>query len=101
MTALDFGAYACQKGTYTGVGSGNDSQIEVQVTVAGGKVSKVDIVKQGETEMIFAAVASNLPAAVVEANGVKGVKGVEAITGATNSSKGFPEAVGKALEQAK
>ena len=98
MAALSTGAYAYKDGTYTGVGSGNASQIEVQVTVAGGKVSKVDIVKQGETEMIFAAVASNLPAAVVEANGVKGV---EAITGATNSSKGFLEAVGKALEQAK
>lgn len=98
MAALSTGAYAYKDGTYTGVGNGNASQIEVKVTVANGKVSKVDVVKQGETEMIFAAVESTLPAAVVAANGTKGV---EAVTGASNSSKGFLEAVGKALEQAK
>ncbi len=95
--ALSTGAYAYKDGTYTGVGNGNASQIEVKVTVANGKVSKVDVVKQGETPMIFAAVEGALPEAVVAANGTKGV---EAITGASNSSKGFLEAVNKALEQA-
>lgn len=96
--ALSTGAYAYKDGTYTGVGTGNASQIEVKVTVANGKVSKVDIVKQGETPMIFAAVEGALPGAVVAANGTQGV---EAVTGASNSSKGFLEAVSKALEQAK
>lgn len=97
VAALSTGAYAYKDGTYTGVGNGNASQIEVKVTVANGKVSKVDVVKQGETPMIFAAVEGALPEAVVAANGTKGV---EAITGASNSSKGFLEAVNKALEQA-
>lgn len=98
MAALSTGAYAYKDGTYTGVGTGNASQIEVQVTVAKGKVADVKVLQQGETDMIFAAVESNLPSAVVQANGVKGV---EVVTGASNSSKGFLEAVGKALEKAK
>lgn len=77
--ALSTGAYAYKDGTYTGVGNG--------------KVSKVDVVKQGETPMIFAAVEGALPEAVVAANGTKGV---EAVTGASNSSKGFLETVNKA-----
>ena len=48
--------------------------------------------------MIFAAVESNLPAAVVKANGLKGV---DTLSGATNSSKGFLEAVRNALAKAK
>ena len=51
-----------------------------------------------ETDMIFAAVESNLPAAVVKANGLKGV---DTLSGATNSSKGFLEAVRNALAKAK
>lgn len=98
MAALSSGAYAYKDGTYTGVGNGNASQIEVQVTVAKGKVSAVKVLKQAETEMIFAAVESSLPEAVIAANGVKGV---DAVSGASNSSKGFLEAVGKALEKAK
>ena len=96
MAAVSSGAYAYKDGVYTG--NGNASQIEVQVTVAKGRVAKVDVLKQGETDMIFAAVESNLPAAVVKANGLKGV---DTLSGATNSSKGFLEAVRNALAKAK
>lgn len=98
MAAVSSGAYAYKDGVYTGTGNGNASQIEVQVTVAKGRVAKVDVLKQGETDMIFAAVESNLPAAVVKANGLKGV---DTLSGATNSSKGFLEAVRNALAKAK
>lgn len=85
-------------GTYTGVGTGNASQIEVEVVVAGGKISSVKVLKHGETEMLLDAAQKRLSKAIVKQNGTEGVNGV---TGASNSSKGIIEAVNKALESAK
>ena len=88
---------AYQDGTYTGEGKGNASQIQVEVTVASGKITGVKVVKHGETEMLLKAAEKNVSKAIVEKNGTEGVQGV---TGATNSSKGIIEAVNNALKKA-
>ena len=88
---------AYKDGTYTGEGKGNASQIQVEVTVASGKITGVKVVKHGETEMLLKAAEKNVSKAIVEKNGTEGVQGV---TGATNSSKGIIEAVNNALKKA-
>ncbi len=93
------GAQAAYKdGTYTGEGTGNASKIQVEVVVAGGKITSVKVVKHGETEMLLNAAQKKLAKAIVKTNGTEGVA---TVTGATNSSKGIIEAVNKALESAK
>ena len=44
-------AASYKDGTYTGEGTGNASKIQVEVVVAGGKLTSVKVVKHGETEM--------------------------------------------------
>ena len=88
---------AYKDGTYTGEGKGNASQIQVEVTVASGKITGVKVIKHGETEMLLKAAEKNVSKAIVEKNGTEGVQGV---TGATNSSKGIIEAVNNALKKA-
>ena len=85
---------AYKDGTYTGEGKGNASQIQVEVTVAGGKISAVKVVKHGET---LDAAQKSLSQQIVEKNGTNGV---QAVTGASNSSKGIIEAVNNALKNA-
>lgn len=98
LAAVSTAAFAYKDGVYTGAGTGNGSTIEVQVTVTDGKIAKVETIKHGETEMIFAAVNKKLPKAIVKVNSTEGV---HVITGASNSSKGFLEAVHQALDKAK
>ena len=90
-------AASYKDGTYTGEGTGNASKIQVEVVVAGGKITSVKVVKHGETEMLLNA-AQKLSKAIIKKNGTEGVA---AVTGASNSSKGIIEAVNKALESAK
>ena len=93
------GANAAYKdGTYEGVGTGNASEITVQVQVKGGKVAAVKVVKHGETPMLLGAAEKKLAKDIVKQNGTDGVK---AVTGASNSSKGIITAVNQALAKAK
>lgn len=85
-------------GTYTGEGKGRESMIQVQVTVAGGKISDVKVVKHGETEMIIQAPIDTMLPEIVKKNGVEGV---DSVGGATLSSEGIKAAVKDALSKAK
>ncbi len=92
------GAQAAYKdGTYTGEGTGNASKIQVEVTVASGKISAVKVVKHGETDMLLKAAEKRMAKNIVAKNGTEGV---QPLTGATNSSKGILEAVNNALKSA-
>lgn len=92
------GAQAAYKdGTYTGEGTGNASKIQVEVTVASGKITAVKVVKHGETEMLLKAAEKRISKKVIAANGTEGV---QTLSGATNSSKGILEAVNNALKSA-
>lgn len=89
---------AYKDGTYVGEGVGNASHIQVQVTVAKGKVAGVKVLKHGETDMILGAAEKKLAKKIVQKNGTKGV---DTVSGATNSSKGIIAAVNQALSKAK
>jgi uncharacterized protein with FMN-binding domain len=85
-------------GSYEGVGRGASSDIKVSVEVKSGKIKDIKLVEQKETKTLVEGVEQNIIPEIIKK---QGTEGVEAISGATNSSKGVLEAVGKALELAK
>jgi uncharacterized protein with FMN-binding domain len=89
---------AYKDGVYQGEGQGNHGAISVEVTVKGGKVAAVKVLKHTETDMIIQAPIDYMLPEIVQKNGTAGV---ESVAGATNSSKGIKEGVDKALAQAK
>ncbi len=84
-------------GTYTGEGQGASGAIKVEVKVAKGKISEINLTEQHETKTLVDGVKENLVPEIIKK---QSTEGVEAISGATNSSKGVLEAVNKALEAA-
>lgn len=85
-------------GKYEGTGKGLKGDIKVAVEVAGGKITKIDVVEKKETDGIFDPVVSTLIPDVIKK---QTTEGVNAVAGATFSSKGTIEAINKALETAK
>ena len=85
-------------GTYTGEGKGIGGKVPVTVTVEGGKVTKVEVGDNSETEGIGSKAIEQLPEQIVAANGTEGV---DALAGATVTSKAIFTAVEAALESAK
>ena len=84
-------------GTYEGRGEGHNGPIKVKVTVAGEKITAIEVLEQVETEVIYKAAEQPVIQAMIEANSVT----VDTITGATKSSEGIMEAVQDALKAAK
>ncbi|HHX27830.1 MAG: FMN-binding protein [Bacillota bacterium] len=79
-------------GTYTGTGLGL-RELEVSVTVQGGKIVDVKVVRHDESAGISDPALARIPKAIVEKQSVK----VDAVSGATFTSQGIMEAVEKAL----
>ena len=84
-------------GEYTATGKGIGGDVPVTVTVEGGKIAGVEVGDNSETQGIGSKAVEQLPALIVEANGVEGVDGV---SGATITSKAIFSAVEDALAQA-
>ena len=82
-------------GTYYGEGEGYKSTIRVAVTIAGGKISKIDVLSQDDDAAYFNR-AKSLIATVVD----KQTTAVDTVSGATFSSEGILAAVEDALRQA-
>ncbi|HZK24227.1 MAG TPA: FMN-binding protein [Oscillospiraceae bacterium] len=82
-------------GTYEGSGEGLKSTITVEVTVAGGKITAVEVVSGNDTEEYYAKAKKEVPARIVEEQKVD----VDAASGATISSEGIKDAVRNALQQ--
>ncbi len=84
-------------GTYTGDGKGMGGSVPVTVTVEGGAITSVEVGDNSETDGIGTKAISELPGAIVAANGTEGV---DAVSGATVTSKAILSAVDAALEGA-
>ena len=91
------GAEDLTDGTYTSSAKGCLSDVEVTVTVSGGKVSEVAIDASGETPELGGAAAETLADALTKAGSTNGV---DAVSGATYSSTGILNAVKLALAKA-
>lgn len=89
------GAY--KDGEYLGKASGYNGNVEVKVTISGGKMTAIDIVKTKDDEDYFFDAQKKVIPEILE----KQSTDVDAVAGATTSSEGIAHAVQKALEQAK
>ncbi|MGM9677253.1 MAG: FMN-binding protein [Butyricicoccus sp.] len=85
-----------QDGTYTGTAAGFGGNITVRVTIAGGKISAVDIVSAAGETPSYLAKAKAVISKVIS----KQSPNVDVVSGATYSSNGILNAIKKALKQA-
>ncbi|WP_036569353.1 FMN-binding protein [Oribacterium parvum] len=84
-------------GEYLGKASAYNGNVEVKVTISGGKMTAIDIVKTKDDEEYFFDAQKKVIPEILE----KQSTDVDAVAGATTSSEGIAHAVEKALEQAK
>lgn len=84
-------------GTYMGTGIGRNGEIKVNVTVADGKVSAIEILSHQESAEIGGAALDDLINQAIAVNGA----GIDGASGASMTSEGFAQAVAAALELAK
>ena len=89
------GAY--KDGEYSGKASAYNGNVEVKVTISGGKITAIDIVKTKDDEEYFFDAQKKVIPEILE----KQSTDVDAVAGATTSSEGICHAVEKALEEAK
>ena len=105
--ALEQATVRYKDGTYTGKARGYDKpkhpgEIEVAVTITGGKISKIDLVKFNQTDKgkqgeSAAQAKAEIPSAIMKKQSIA----VDAVAKATISSNGIQIAVARALEQAR
>ena len=91
------GAEDLTDGAYTSSAKGCLSDVEVTVTVSGGKVSEVAIDASGETPELGGAAAETLADALTKAGSTNGV---DAVSGATLTSEAVFTAMNDCLSQA-
>ena len=84
-------------GTYTATGYGMNGDVQVSMTVADGKISDVTIDSNFETPDYGGKAIAQMPALIVEANGVNGI---DCITGATETSLAIMNAIAEMTAQA-
>ena len=84
-------------GVYEATGKGIGGKVPLTVTIEGGKIVSVEVGANGETQGIGSKAIEQLPALIVEANGVDGVNGV---SGASVTSKAIFTAMADILAQA-
>ena len=80
-----------------GKASAYNGNVEVKVTISGGKITAIDIVKTKDDEEYFFDAQKKVIPEILE----KQSTDVDAVAGATTSSEGICHAVEKALEEAK
>ena len=85
-------------GFYTAEGKGIGGKVPVTVAIENGRITAVEVGDNSETQGIGSKAIEQLPAKIVEANGLEGV---DAVSGATVTSKAIFTAVDDCLEQAK
>ena len=83
-------------GVYTQSAQGNNGPVTVEVEIADGAVTRVEVVENSETEGIADKPIAEIPAWIVENQSLV----VDAVSGATNTSSAIVEAVALCLEEA-
>lgn len=83
-------------GTYTGQAQGFGGPIKMQVTVEGGKITKLEILSAEKEDTAYLDAAKAIIDTIIENQSTE----VDTVSGATFSSTGIKEATKKALEGA-
>lgn len=89
-------APALQDGVWAGTGNGRNGDIQVSVTVKGGKIIAGKVVSEDETDFAKPAAQEIIDQAVVNGH----IKSYDAVSGATITSNGTAEAIKNALAKA-
>lgn len=89
-------AKALTNGTYTGEAEGKGGLIKVELAVADGKISKLDVKEHHETAGIGDLAMKEISKAIIENQSVN----VDTISGATIACEGFLKATKGALKEA-
>lgn len=84
-------------GTYTGTANGFKPGLTVEVTISGGKITKIDIVDHNETPSYARMPMQLIPNEIINSQSTN----VDTVSGATRTSVGIINAVADALKQAK
>ena len=84
-------------GTFTSSANGMGGAVKVSVTVAGGKITNVEVLEHKETPGISDPALEKVPAAIKEAGNID----VDGVTGATLTSGRIKDAVKACLEKSK
>ena len=87
---------ALKDGEYTAEVDGQEGPMTVKTTIAGGKISAVEIVSNNETQSIAAPAMDSVPAAIVAGNTCD----VDTVAGATLTSNRIMDAVALCLTEA-
>lgn len=90
------GETSYKPGTYTTEAEGYGGVIKVETTLTEGKIQKIKIVENSETDGIGSTAIEKLPSEIEEFQSL----GVNAVSGATITSAAIIEAVSKAVEEA-
>ena len=93
--------YETAANQYIGKAQGMDDEIVVRVTVDGGKISNVEVLKQNETPGIGVPAAEQLPEKFIGLETEDAINAVDGLSGATITSNALKQAVINALLQAK
>lgn len=83
-------------GTYTGVGSGNNGDIKVEVKLSDEKIESVKVLEHNETEGIAEPAIEKIPKEIIQDQSLN----IDVVSGASNVSKGILDAVANAIERA-
>lgn len=83
-------------GSFAGEGTGFGGTIQVEVTIQGGAIQKIEVLSAEKEDSAYLEMAKEVTQRVVEAQSTQ----VDTVSGATFSSKGILEAVEQALEKA-
>ena len=94
----DAAATTMADGEYKASAKGIGGDVPVTVTVKDGKIAKVEVGENSETDGIGSKAIEQLPDAIVKANGTEGV---DAVSGASVTSKAIFDAVNDCMDQAK
>lgn len=87
---------ALTDGEYEATVDGQEGEMTVKTTITEGKIAKVEIVSNNETQSIAAAALEKIPEKIVSSNTCD----VDAVSGATLTSNRIMDAVALCLEQA-
>lgn len=91
--ALQKASSSFKDGVYTGSADGFGGPLKVQVTVAKGSITQIDVLEESETPFIAKNAFDQIPAAIIAAQSWE----VDSVSGATVTSKALIAAVEAAL----
>jgi uncharacterized protein with FMN-binding domain len=81
-------------GTYTGTGTGFKSEVTVEVTVSGGKITEIVVLEHDDTAAFWDRAETETISRIIAAQSLE----IDAVSGATGSSNGIIKAVFDALK---